>query len=151
MIITFCGHSKLTMTEKNDIKDQLKSILQKEVKCNKVEFYLGGYGDFDELAKQCCKEFQGTNSDALLYFVTPYESVSYLKTKNAYDYDDCIYPDIQNTPKKYAIVERNKWMIKNSDLVIAYISHNYGGAYKTLEYAKKIGKRCINLIPIIEF
>lgn len=145
MIITFCGHSKIEFSAQKKIRKQLLEILLNEVEHTNVDFYLGGYGDFDELAKECCQQFKQTNENATLYFVTPYENVSYLVSKNIKDYDDSIYPDIDSTPKKYAIVDRNKWMMRNSDLVIAYIEHNSGGAYKSFEYAKKLGKRTINL------
>ena len=36
-------------------------------------------------------------------------------------------------------------MVDQADLIIAYVDHPYGGAYKTLEYAKKKQKNIINL------
>ncbi len=36
-------------------------------------------------------------------------------------------------------------MIEIADLVVAYVDHEWGGAYKTLSYAKKKCKRIINL------
>lgn len=44
---------------------------------------------------------------------------------------------IEKTPPKFAIIKRNEWMIDKSDFLIAYVEHNWGGAYRTLEYAKK--------------
>jgi len=36
-------------------------------------------------------------------------------------------------------------MVEQSDAAIAYITHSWGGAAKTLEYAKKQGKRVIRI------
>ena len=51
---------------------------------------------------------------------------------------------------KSAMQIRNKEMVDRSDLVICYIERNSGGAYQTIEYAKKQNKRIINLAEEIE-
>ena len=61
-------------------------------------------------------------------------------------FDDIIYPEIEKTPLKFAVIKRNKWVINKSDFLIAYVEHNWGGAYKTLEYAKK--KKHMQIINI---
>ncbi len=61
------------------------------------------------------------------------------------DYDSVVYPGIEDKPPKFAITYRNRYMIDKADLVIAYINHEWGGAYKTYSYAKRKGKRIINL------
>lgn len=62
-----------------------------------------------------------------------------MKDKNplALGYDEIVYADIEDTPKKYAIIARNKWLITQSDVLIAYVDYSVGGAAKTLEFAKK--------------
>lgn len=52
-------------------------------------------------------------------------------------FDDTLYPEIEKVPPKFAIIKRNEWMIDKSDFLIAYVEHNWGGAYRTLEYAKR--------------
>ena len=49
-----------------------------------------------------------------------------------------------NIPKGIGI--RNRSMIDKSDLVICYIEHKRGGAFKAIQYAESIGKLIINLI-----
>ena len=61
-------------------------------------------------------------------------------------FDDTIYPDLEKIPRRFAIVKRNEWMIKNSNFLIAYVDHSWGGASKTLEYAKR--KKHISIINI---
>ena len=40
---------------------------------------------------------------------------------------------------------RNREMVDRADLVICYIQHKEGGAYKTVQYALMMGKTVINL------
>lgn len=55
----------------------------------------------------------------------------------------------QNTDKCKCFVrvwlKRSKWVVKEADLVIAYVTYYWGGAAKTLEYAKRKKKTIINL------
>ena len=60
-------------------------------------------------------------------------------------YDSIVYPPIEKTPPRFAISKRNEWMISKADLVIAYVSRTYGGAYQTLQFARRKKKRVINL------
>ena len=36
-------------------------------------------------------------------------------------------------------------MVDRSDLVICYVDHQSGGAFQTMQYARKCGKELINL------
>ena len=60
-------------------------------------------------------------------------------------YDLIIYPEIEDKPKRYAITYRNKYMVEVADYVVAYVSHSWGGAYATYNYAKRKGKNIFNL------
>ena len=60
-------------------------------------------------------------------------------------YDSILYPPLETVPKRFAINKRNEWMIVQADLVISYIDHEFGGAYKTFAYAKKKKKKIIEL------
>ena len=60
-------------------------------------------------------------------------------------FDSIIYPEIEKTPPRFAILKRNFWMINKADLVIAYVKHSWGGAAKSFNYAKKLNKKFINL------
>jgi len=46
---------------------------------------------------------------------------------------------------KSAIQIRNRHMIDRADLVIFYVDHNSGGAYQSMKYAEKQGKKILNL------
>lgn len=61
-------------------------------------------------------------------------------------FDSVIVPDVVvGIHYKSAITKRNRWMIENSDIVVAYIYREFGGAYNAVKYAKKLNKTIINL------
>lgn len=145
MIITFCGHSDFLFSD--DVKQQLKNILVSEIIKNPTcKFYLGGYGDFDSLCLRTLRELKKEFQDIELIFITPYIDKNYSKLEFAkYHYDDVIFPPLESVPRQFAILKRNEWMVDSADLVIAYVKYSWGGAAKTLEYAKRRKKEIINL------
>ena len=145
MIIIFCGHSNCLFSDEE--KEKLKQLLIKEIRKNPTcKFYLGGYGDFDSLCLRTLRELKTDFPDIELLFITPYLDKNYSKLELAkYYYDDIIFPPIENVPRKFAILKRNEWMVDSADLVIAYVKYSWGGAAKTLEYAKRKKKLIINV------
>ena len=148
MTIAFAGHSFISSSDivKKAVKEEIiKNIINSE----SVTFYLGGYGDFDKICACVCKELKKENSKILVAYVAPYISLSeQAKIKEMLDCglcDTCIYPPIEKVPPKYAILKRNEWMMTNSDLVIACVNCKYGGAYKSLQMAKRKKKKIINV------
>ena len=137
MTITFCGHSNFLFD--NTVKEKLRELLLQEIRKNPAcKFYLGGYGDFDSLCLNILKELkiQFPNIESL--FITPYldDNYSKLETAKLY-YDGIIYPPLENVPRRFCISKRNEWMVDEADLVIAFVKYSWGGAAKTLEYAKR--------------
>ena len=145
MIITFCGHSNCLF--KYDVKEQLKNILVGEIIKNPTcKFYLGGYGDFDGFCLRTLKDLKVDFPEIELIFITPYLDKNYSKLEFAkYHYDDVIFPPLESVPRKFAILKRNEWTVDSADLVIAFVMYSWGGAAKTLEYAKRKKKTIINL------
>lgn len=146
MIITFCGHSSFIPTP--EYEQKLLSLLQELIGDGQAELYLGEYGTSDTFAYECCKKFKATHPNVKLIFVTPYISPEYQKNHLNYQekrYDHMIYPPLESTPPKFAISHRNKWMAQKADILIAYIQHDWGGAYKTYKYALKNKKKIFNL------
>lgn len=148
MIITFCGHGTLTVSEKLTLQIQ-NTILDNIKPGEPTTFYCGGYGDFDSLCAKVCRKLKSLLPDSEIVFVTPYitpsqqERLKYLLDTNLYD--STLYPPLENVIPRFAITKRNEWMMDQADLIIAYVNRSFGGAFKTLEYARKRKKRIINL------
>ena len=146
MIITFCGHANFFKSE--EYEQKILTFLEEKIGDQPADLYLGGYGDFDSFAYDCCRKYQETHPKVSLVFVTPYLDVEYQKNHLDHQrtrYDSMIYPEIEDKPKRYAILYRNKYMVEKADYVVAYVSRNWGGAYQTYKHAKRRGKLIFNL------
>ena len=139
MTVTFCGHSQYVGTGEDEQK--ILSLLSQLVGDRPAELFLGGYGAFDDFARKCGRKYQKEHSNTKLVFVTPYINKSCEENM----YDKIIYPPIEDKPPKFAISYRNKWMIERADIVIAYITHAWGGAYQTYKHAKNSKKYIYNV------
>lgn len=152
MTIAFAGHSIISSsnTIKETVKEQIRNNI---IGVQFVTYYLGGYGEFDKICACACRELKKEYSGIEVIYVTPYIGLSSQDKIN--EMQDCglcdtsIYPPIENTPLKFAIAKRNEWMMTNADLIIAYVNHSYGGAYKSLQVAKRRNKKIINICEII--
>lgn len=144
MIITFFGHSDYMEDAKD--KENLLDILQSLTDGKSVDFYLGGYGGFDNFALKCCNILKEKFKNVKTIFITPYLGENYIKLKFAkYYYDEIIYPEIENVPPRYAIIKRNKWMVEKADCIIVYVNRRFGGAYTALKHGVNKKKKVINL------
>ena len=153
MTITFAGHSLITSIDciKEMVKEQIRNFI---IDSEMVICYLGGYGDFDNICALACKELKREYSGIEVVYIAPYISLSeQAKIKEMQSWglcDSSIYPPIENVPPRFAVSKRNEWMIENADLIIAYVDHNFGGAYKSLQVAKRKKKKIINLYDILK-
>lgn len=142
MIITFCGHAQFQRSE--ECEKKLLTFLEEKVGDSSADIYLGGYGNFDAFAYGCCKKYQESHPNISLVFVTPYLSNNHLQYQKDI-YDAVLYPKIENKPLRYAITYRNRYMVEKADYIIAYVSHDWGGAYATYKHAQRKGKKIFNL------
>ena len=61
-------------------------------------------------------------------------------------YDNIIVPfELAGVHYKSVITKRNRWLVDNSDWLIAFVYRDFGGAYTTLRYAEKKGLQIVNL------
>lgn len=131
MIVTFCGHSKLNKPD--GFSKWLDVILPSLIEGGATTFYLGGYGAFDGLAAAAVRRRKETYPHIELILVLPYLD----REIDASRYDGTIYPPLEKVPRRYAIVRRNEWMVRESDVVISGVLHSWGGAARTLEFAQR--------------
>ena len=141
MIVAFIGHNRLYSV--NELLEELTQEIKKIILLNeKTLFYFGGIGDFDDICVKACLEIKKEWKSCELFLITPYININ---NKEILHYDGIIYPPIEKAPLKFAISYRNRWMVDKADVIIAYVDHPFGGAYNTLQYAKRKKKYIINL------
>ena len=140
MTVSFCGHRKIEYDEK--LLSNLEMCVFDLVQKGATMFYIGGYGEFDRLAARAVYNIKKKEyPDIKSIFVTPYLNRNY----DIFLYDEIVYPPLERVPLRYAIVKRNQWMVKNSDMLVAYIRHERGGAFEMLKYAKRNKKPIIRI------
>ncbi|WP_028511414.1 hypothetical protein [Ruminococcus sp. NK3A76] len=147
--VSFFGHRYIERGI--EIENRLDKLLhnlitQKEY----VDFLIGRDGEFDILASAAIKRAINNYAYGNTHFtlVFPYMKAEYRDNEkeylNYYDEVEVYYRSSQAHPKA-AIQIRNRYMIDRSDLVVCCVQHNSGGAYLTLKYAEKQGKKIINI------
>lgn len=136
---TFFGHKNTS----NKIEPALRAALLDLIENKNVNLFLvGNQGNFDSIVRKNLRQLK-SNYPCIKYSVV----LAYMPIRqNSEDYSDTIYPEVlERVPPKFAISKRNKWMMENSDYVITYVTHNFGGAAQFQDLAKKKGKVVINL------
>ncbi len=144
MVCTFFGHRE---TEQ-EIVPLLKSTLIDLIENKETTVFLvGNNGNFDTFVRTILKDLSYTYPRIKYFVVLAYRPIE--KNKNpSFDFSDTIYPDIlANTPKRYAIDRRNRWMIEKSDYVVTYVKY-HGGAAKFKTLAEKRGKVVLDLVDM---
>ena len=147
--VSFFGHRLVERASEIQVRLEIllhDLITQKEY----VEFLIGRDGEFDLLAassiRRAVKQYGYGNTSIIL--VLPYMKAEYRDNEQSYlDYYDEveICADSSEVHYKSAIQVRNRCMVDRSDLVVCCIQHKSGGAYRTMQYAKKQGKQVRNL------
>lgn len=139
MTCTFFGHRDAPSELRGRIKTTLVDLIQSQ---NADLFYVGNHGNFDRMAASVLRELSA-DFPKIRYFTV----LAYLPEHDS-DPAPTVYPEgIELVPKRFAISFRNRFMVEQSDLVIAYVTCPCGGAAKFTNLALKKGKTVINLAP----
>ena len=138
---TFFGHHNCTSL----IKPKLREILIDLIENHAVDmFYVGRQGAFDSIVRSVLKELLLAYSH-ISYAVVLERLPPKLDEFDTRDYSDTMLPEgIEAVHPRFAISWRNNWMLKQSDYVVTYITHTWGGAYQYAEKARSQNKPVIN-------
>ncbi len=135
VVCTFFGHKDAPQS----ISVQLENVIIDLIENRSVdEFYVGNHGNFDKIVYHALKKLRKVYPNIRYSIVIAYLSDSLS------EYETTVFPEgIENVPFRYAISYRNKWMEKHADIIIAFVTHSYGGAAKFVSLAEKQGKEII--------
>lgn len=142
-VCTFFGHRDCP----DSIKNKLREVLIELISNNDVDmFYVGNQGRFDSIVRgvllELKQEYPKINYAVVLAYM-PGKQTEYD------DYSDTILPEgIESVHPHYAISWRNNWMLQQSDYVVTYTTHTWGGAAQYATKSKKQGKFVVNLYEI---
>ena len=129
-MVTFCGHREVQEPEK--VRKWLYETVSGLILEGADVFYLGGYGGFDRMALSVVNHAKEAHPSLKAILVLPYLD----RSMDLDAYDGSIYPPLEKVPQRYAISRRNRWMVDQADVVVAYVIHEWGGAATTLRYAE---------------
>lgn len=138
MKCAFFGHRDAP----SELRDTLRETVVKLVEERDVtEFYMGNNGNFDRMALSVLKELSEMYPQINYYVV-----YAYIPQKDGENFTHTLYPEgIETVPRRFAIDHRNRWMVGQADIVVAYVRHSYGGAAKFVDMAERRGKDIIDL------
>ncbi|MDO4565554.1 MAG: hypothetical protein Q4C04_08070 [Clostridia bacterium] len=130
---TFCGHHDASL----DLLPLLQTAIESLITGKRVSrFYVGNHGNFDSMALSALREAKRNHPHISYFVVLAYMPVE----KDAFPiYGDAetLFPaGLETAPRRFAITYRNRWMVGQSDFLIAYVRRSFGGAAQTLNYAK---------------
>ena len=137
---TFFGHRDCPETIKPKLREVLVDLINN---CDVDMFYVGHQGQFDTIVRSALRELQKEYPQVKYAVVLAYMPGK----KTEYDnYSDTMLPEgIESVHPRYAIAWRNNWMLKQSDYVVTYITHTWGGAAQFVKKAKSQRKCVVDL------
>lgn len=138
MVCAFFGHRDAPSEIRDGIKETVIDLIEER---GVTKFYVGNNGDFDRMALSVLKELSEVYPQIDYYVV-----YAYLPEKDGEVFEHTIYPEgIEAVPKRFAIDYRNKWIVGQADIVVAYVRRSFGGAVKFVDMAERRGKDIIDL------
>ncbi len=133
----FAGHRQIhDSTVKLKIKQTAISLIEKGT----TVFLVGNYGDFDRYAASVIRSLKEEYPFIQLDLVIPYLTKEMITNKEWYEsrFHQILVADIpEHTPHQLKILKGNEYLVNQSDYLIAYVMYSYGGAAKTMAYAKR--------------
>ena len=140
MIVTFFGHSNTPQSAEIDLENTIIDLIEKQFADT---FYVGTHGNFDTYANNILKKISKKYPNIKHFTVLAYMPQTNELPNN---FSNTILPEsVAKSHPKYAISKRNDWMLDKSDIIITYITHQYGGAAKYYNKALRQNKKVINI------
>lgn len=138
MMVTFFGHKDTPKNIEPTLRTTLVDLIENQ---GASVFYVGNNGNFDTMVRRQLENLSQT------YPITYNIVLAYIPTKKSeYDsFTNTLLPEgIETIPKRFAISYRNKWMVEQSDVVVTYVTHSFGGAAQFKAMAERYR------MPVIE-
>ena len=138
MTVTFFGHRDTPKETEPALRLTLIDLIENK---NATVFYVGNHGNFDAMVRRQLDDLSRT------YPIKYYVVLAYMPSRYDTPDEHSILPEgIETVPRRFAINYRNKWMLNKSDIVITYVTRNFGGAWKFKQMANSKEKLLIDLL-----
>ena len=142
MTCCFFGHKDAPSTIMVRLEETIEKLIAEQGMNN---FLVGNQGQFDSMVLAALRRLKNKYPE-ISYNVV----LAYMPTEkgewNPYEYWETMLPEgLEAVHPRYVISKRNEWMVNESDVVICYIKHSWGGAYKYVEMAQRKKKQILNI------
>ena len=147
----FTGHRKIASEQQRIVAERLKQTVEKLILNGYCYFGAGGALGFDTLAAECVLYLKKQYPQIKLILVLPCKT----QTRGWDSEDIAIYEQIKAqadkvvyTSEEYTrgcMFKRNRHLVDNSSVCIAYLTESKGGTAYTVNYAKQKKIKVINL------
>lgn len=147
----FTGHRKIPLDQQGVVTQRLRNALIDSINDGYQYFGAGGALGFDTQAAQTVLDLKTEYPHIKLILVLPCKT----QTRGWKQEDEEEYKRIMEAADKVVYTsqgyykgcmhKRNRHLIDNSSLCICYLTSTAGGTAYTVNYAKQIGCRIINL------
>ena len=136
--VTFFGHRDTPKEIEPALRLTLIDLIENK---NATVFYVGNHGNFDAMVRRQLEDLSKT------YPIKYYVVLAYMPNKNDESNKHSILPEgIETVPYRFAINYRNKWMLNKADIVVTYVTRNFGGAWEFKQMANSKEKLLIDLL-----
>lgn len=141
-VCTFFGHRECPSSIKPKLRKELINLIENH---DVDMYYVGQQGSFDSTVYSVLKELKLIYPH-INYFIVLERLPSNRDSPDTRDYRNTMIPEgMETIHPRFAISCRNQWMLSQSEYVVTYITHSWGGAAHFAESAKKQQKIVINL------
>lgn len=139
-VCTFFGHKDCYNLDVDRLRTTIEALIRQGVDT----FYLGHQGQFDSTVLACLEKLQ--KEYPLIHFSVVLAYLPMHKTDHdLYSHCSILPEGLELVPPKFAIAQRNRWMLEHADHCICYVNHSWGGAYKYICIAKQHGLCILNI------
>lgn len=127
-----------------DVKPALHAAIEELITERGVSiFYVGNQGAFDAYVRSALRQLSGKYPHIRYAVVLVYMPC---KQTEYDDFSDTMLPEgIEEVHPRYALDWRNRWLLRESQYIVCYIHHRWGGAAKYVQMGQRQGKTVINL------
>ena len=130
-----------------EILPALEDAIEKHIsEYGVTEFIVGHYGGFDRLAARALAAAKKCHPEIRLLMLIPYHPAE-RPVETPPGFDGTFYPPgMESVPRKFAIVQANRYMIDHVDYLIAYAWHPASNSRNLIEYAIRKNITVTNIV-----
>lgn len=145
MVCCFFGHKEVPSGLDKLLAPTLTELIAEGVD----SFLVGNQGGFDSTVLHVLRELKEKYPHISYHVVLAYMPGK-KEEYSLYTPTETLYPEgMESIHPRFAISRRNKWMVHESDVVVTYITHSWGGAAQFAELAERKHKKVINIASIM--